>query len=163
MSDKFEYGTGRRKTATARTRVYAGSGNITVNGRAYARRGRRRLDGRFRRRRRRELRPRSLHGAARFDGKLLRIGAALGRVLRAGSRFGRFQLDFLLSAFLRFFRRGRAFLRRLRRCGGRRRGAGRFRNDRAQDLLLDERQLLRGFPILAGHVEEKTAHHACHR
>ena len=35
MSDKFEYGTGRRKTATARTRVYAGSGNITVNGRAF--------------------------------------------------------------------------------------------------------------------------------
>ena len=35
MSEKFEYGTGRRKTATARTRVYAGSGNITVNGRAF--------------------------------------------------------------------------------------------------------------------------------
>ncbi len=35
MSDKFEYGTGRRKTATARTRLYAGSGNITVNGRAF--------------------------------------------------------------------------------------------------------------------------------
>ena len=33
MSDKFEYGTGRRKTATARTRIYAG--NITVNGRSY--------------------------------------------------------------------------------------------------------------------------------
>ena len=32
MSDKFDYGTGRRKTATARTRIYAGSGNITVNG-----------------------------------------------------------------------------------------------------------------------------------
>ncbi len=35
MSDKFEYGTGRRKTATARTRLYAGSGNITINGRAF--------------------------------------------------------------------------------------------------------------------------------
>ena len=35
MSDKFEYGTGRRKTATARTRIYAGAGNITVNGRSY--------------------------------------------------------------------------------------------------------------------------------
>ncbi|MDR2572812.1 MAG: 30S ribosomal protein S9 [Desulfovibrio sp.] len=34
MSEKFEYGTGRRKTATARTRVYAGTGVITVNGRA---------------------------------------------------------------------------------------------------------------------------------
>ena len=32
---EFDYGTGRRKTATARTRVYAGSGNITVNGRAF--------------------------------------------------------------------------------------------------------------------------------
>ena len=35
MSEKFDYGTGRRKTATARTRLYAGSGAITVNGRAY--------------------------------------------------------------------------------------------------------------------------------
>ncbi len=35
MSQKFDYGTGRRKTATARTRLYAGSGNITVNGRPY--------------------------------------------------------------------------------------------------------------------------------
>ena len=35
MSDKFEYGTGRRKTATARTRIYAGSGSILVNGRPY--------------------------------------------------------------------------------------------------------------------------------
>ena len=35
MADKFDYGTGRRKTATARTRLYAGSGSITVNGRAY--------------------------------------------------------------------------------------------------------------------------------
>ena len=35
MSEKFEYGTGRRKTATARTRVYAGSGGITVNGRSF--------------------------------------------------------------------------------------------------------------------------------
>jgi small subunit ribosomal protein S9 len=33
MSDKFDYGTGRRKTATARTRLYAGTGVITVNGR----------------------------------------------------------------------------------------------------------------------------------
>ena len=29
----FDYGTGRRKTATARTRLYAGSGSIEVNGR----------------------------------------------------------------------------------------------------------------------------------
>lgn len=29
----FDYGTGRRKTATARTRLYKGSGQITVNGR----------------------------------------------------------------------------------------------------------------------------------
>ena len=35
MSEKFQYGTGRRKTATARTRLYAGSGNILVNGRPY--------------------------------------------------------------------------------------------------------------------------------
>ena len=35
MSEKFEYGTGRRKTATARTRIYAGSGGITVNGRSF--------------------------------------------------------------------------------------------------------------------------------
>lgn len=33
MSETFEYGTGRRKTATARTRIYAGSGKIVVNGR----------------------------------------------------------------------------------------------------------------------------------
>lgn len=36
MSAKFEYGTGRRKTATARTRIYAGAGEITVNGRNYS-------------------------------------------------------------------------------------------------------------------------------
>ncbi len=30
---QFDYGTGRRKTATARTRLYAGSGNIEINGR----------------------------------------------------------------------------------------------------------------------------------
>ncbi len=36
MSQNFDYGTGRRKTATARTRLYAGSGNIVVNGRPYA-------------------------------------------------------------------------------------------------------------------------------
>ena len=35
MNEKFHYGTGRRKTATARTRVYAGSGDILVNGRPY--------------------------------------------------------------------------------------------------------------------------------
>lgn len=36
MNTAFHYGTGRRKTATARTRVYtAGSGNILVNGRPY--------------------------------------------------------------------------------------------------------------------------------
>lgn len=34
MSQDFNYGTGRRKTATARTRLYSGSGNITVNGRS---------------------------------------------------------------------------------------------------------------------------------
>lgn len=33
MSDTFNYGTGRRKTATARTRMYAGSGSISINGR----------------------------------------------------------------------------------------------------------------------------------
>ena len=35
MSEKFDYGTGRRKTATARTRLYAGTGVITVNGRSF--------------------------------------------------------------------------------------------------------------------------------
>ena len=35
MSDKFDYGTGRRKTATARTRLYEGTGKIIVNGRAF--------------------------------------------------------------------------------------------------------------------------------
>ena len=30
----FNYGTGRRKTATARTRLYAGDGGIEINGRA---------------------------------------------------------------------------------------------------------------------------------
>ena len=29
------YGTGKRKTAISRTRIYKGSGNITVNGRPY--------------------------------------------------------------------------------------------------------------------------------
>jgi len=33
MSATFDYGTGRRKTATARTRLYAGSGQIEINGR----------------------------------------------------------------------------------------------------------------------------------
>lgn len=34
MSQEFNYGTGRRKNATARTRLYAGGGSILVNGRA---------------------------------------------------------------------------------------------------------------------------------
>lgn len=34
MSTSFNYGTGRRKTATARTRLYAGDGTIEINGRA---------------------------------------------------------------------------------------------------------------------------------
>lgn len=33
MPNEFKYGTGRRKTATARTRLYKGSGKIVVNGR----------------------------------------------------------------------------------------------------------------------------------
>lgn len=33
MSKQFNYGTGRRKNATARTRLYPGSGQITVNNR----------------------------------------------------------------------------------------------------------------------------------
>ena len=33
MPIQFDYGTGRRKTATARTRLYAGSGSIEINGR----------------------------------------------------------------------------------------------------------------------------------
>ncbi len=33
MSDSFHYGTGRRKTATARTRLYTGAGQILINGR----------------------------------------------------------------------------------------------------------------------------------
>ena len=33
MSADFNYGTGRRKTATARTRLYAGSGQIFINDR----------------------------------------------------------------------------------------------------------------------------------
>lgn len=35
MSEKFDYGTGRRKSATARTRLYAGTGGITVNDRPF--------------------------------------------------------------------------------------------------------------------------------
>lgn len=35
MAEKFDIGTGRRKTATARTRLYAGSGSIVINGRPY--------------------------------------------------------------------------------------------------------------------------------
>jgi small subunit ribosomal protein S9 len=34
MADTFNYGTGRRKNATARTRLYSGTGVIEVNGRA---------------------------------------------------------------------------------------------------------------------------------
>lgn len=34
MADDFNYGTGRRKNATARTRLYSGSGVIEVNGRS---------------------------------------------------------------------------------------------------------------------------------
>ena len=33
MSASFDYGTGRRKTAIARTRLYTGSGQIEINGR----------------------------------------------------------------------------------------------------------------------------------
>jgi small subunit ribosomal protein S9 len=33
MSDEFFYGTGRRKNAVARTRLYSGGGKIEVNGR----------------------------------------------------------------------------------------------------------------------------------
>lgn len=35
MSTEFKYGTGRRKNATARTRLYTGSGKIEVNGRPF--------------------------------------------------------------------------------------------------------------------------------
>jgi len=35
MSTNFQYGTGRRKTATARTRLYDGAGRIEVNGRPF--------------------------------------------------------------------------------------------------------------------------------
>lgn len=35
MSADFNYGTGRRKNATARTRLYAGSGVIEINGRPF--------------------------------------------------------------------------------------------------------------------------------
>lgn len=35
MSTNFQYGTGRRKTATARTRLYAGTGLIEINGRSF--------------------------------------------------------------------------------------------------------------------------------
>lgn len=34
MSNEFHYGTGRRKTSVARTRLYAGTGQILVNGRS---------------------------------------------------------------------------------------------------------------------------------
>lgn len=35
MSTEFKYGTGRRKNATARTRLYAGTGQIEINGRPF--------------------------------------------------------------------------------------------------------------------------------
>ena len=35
MSTEFKYGTGRRKNATARTRLYTGSGQIIINGRPF--------------------------------------------------------------------------------------------------------------------------------
>ena len=35
MPTEFKYGTGRRKNATARTRLYAGSGQIVINGRPF--------------------------------------------------------------------------------------------------------------------------------
>ena len=35
MATDFNYGTGRRKNATARTRLYSGSGSIEVNGRPF--------------------------------------------------------------------------------------------------------------------------------
>lgn len=35
MSNDFYYGTGRRKSAVARTRIYAGSGQILVNNRPF--------------------------------------------------------------------------------------------------------------------------------
>ncbi|WP_031481806.1 30S ribosomal protein S9 [Maridesulfovibrio frigidus] len=35
MSQDFNYGTGKRKNAVARTRMYAGTGVITVNGKSY--------------------------------------------------------------------------------------------------------------------------------
>ena len=35
MSTEFNYGTGRRKRATARTRLYPGSGQIIVNDRPF--------------------------------------------------------------------------------------------------------------------------------
>ena len=35
MSTEFKYGTGRRKNATARTRLYNGTGQIVVNGRPF--------------------------------------------------------------------------------------------------------------------------------
>ena len=35
MAADFNYGTGRRKNATARTRLYAGTGTIEVNGRTF--------------------------------------------------------------------------------------------------------------------------------
>lgn len=35
MTQDFSYGTGKRKTSIARTRIYKGSGEITVNGKPF--------------------------------------------------------------------------------------------------------------------------------
>ena len=35
MKEEYYYGTGRRKTSIARTRLYSGSGQILINGRAF--------------------------------------------------------------------------------------------------------------------------------
>lgn len=35
MATEFKYGTGRRKNATARTRLYSGTGRIEINGRPF--------------------------------------------------------------------------------------------------------------------------------
>lgn len=35
MSEEFFYGTGKRKTSIARTRILPGTGQITINGRSY--------------------------------------------------------------------------------------------------------------------------------
>ena len=160
--------------------------NVALNGRPYARRGRRWFGCRFRFRRRRLLGS-PAHGIAGFDGELLRIGAAFRRTLRSGGRLGRLvgfllliencqqQRVFLLYVLtlqlerLRFFRldflgrdfrNGRAVFRR-QLC--RRRGLRRLGRGCAQCLLLNQRQFLLCFPIFAGHLEEKEAHRSCYR